>query len=189
MFLVKLNISSIAGMLLLFFAQSCSVGHVEGLGAIEMMRVNHFKQTAFGEGPVLVMLVQEGQDIGSEDWTYFYNEIEGFDYQPGFVYDLQVRKKKIKNPPEDASSIKYILVKVISEDPVEPDEEFDIRLKWNETNFVTVEGQNLYSLLNEYDINCESLCEEMSESLENNEEVTGTFLHDADSSLKLISIQ
>lgn len=188
MFLLKLHISSIAGMLLLFFAQTCSVGELEGSGAIETMRVNHFKQTAFGEGPVLVMLVQEGNEIGDDDWSYFYDEIEGFDYTPGFVYDLQVRKKKVKNPPQDASSTKYILVKVISKDAVEPDEQFDIRLKWNETNFVIVEGQNLYSLLKEYDIHCESLCEEMQETLENKDVVNGTFVHDADSSLKLVSI-
>lgn len=188
MFLVKLNISSIAGMLLLFLAQTCSVGELEGSAAVEMMRVNHFKQTAIGESPVLVMLVQEGNDVGGEQWHYFYDEIEGFDFIPGYVYDLKVRKKKVKNPPQDASTIKYILVKVISKNAVSPDEQFDIKLKWAGTNFVFEEGNNQFSLLNEYSILCEGLDEELREALENNEEVTGTFVHAPDESLKLVAV-
>ncbi|AVR47509.1 hypothetical protein C7S20_16225 [Christiangramia fulva] len=176
-------------MLLLFLAQTCAVGDIEGSGATEMMRINHYKQTAFAESPVLVMLVQKGNETGGEDWKYFYDEIEGFDYQPGYIYELQVRKKKVNNPPQDASSIKYILVKVISKNAVETDEEFDINLKWNGTNFVIAEGDNRYSLLNEYDINCQDLCDEMTADLENDEEVIGTFLHDADNSLKLVAVK
>lgn len=152
------------------------------------MHVNHYKQTAFGEGPVLVMLVQEGDAIGTDKWNYFYDEIEGFDYHPGFVYDIQVRKKKVKNPPQDASSIKYTLVKVISQEAANPSEEFDIKLKWEGTNFVGMDGANQFSLLYQYNINCYDLCDDLKYALENEEAVTGTFLHDGDGSLKLVSL-
>lgn len=188
MFFLKLNISFLVGFLLLFSAQTCSVPEGESSGAVTVMRINHFKQTGFGVGPTLVMLVQQGDAIGTENWNYFYDEIKGFDYEPGFIYELKVRKKKIKNPPADASSVEYILVKVISQDAVDPAEEFDIRLKWDGTSFLGSDGNNAFSLLNEYNINCQNLCGELASSVQGPNDVTGTFVHDTDGSLKLIAL-
>ncbi|MEK6917488.1 MAG: DUF4377 domain-containing protein [Nanoarchaeota archaeon] len=46
----------------------------------------------------------------------FYNSIDGFDYEEGYSYVLEVKITKIKNPPADASSSRYDLVKVISKE-------------------------------------------------------------------------
>lgn len=48
-----------------------------------------------------------------DDWTSFYDKIEGFTYKPSFYYKLKVSKKTISNPPADASRIKYTLVEVL----------------------------------------------------------------------------
>ena len=48
------------------------------------------------------------------EWQYFYNQIEGFEHEPGYEYQIIVSKSKIENPPADASSLKYKLVKVVS---------------------------------------------------------------------------
>ncbi|MFV0184547.1 DUF4377 domain-containing protein [Empedobacter falsenii] len=48
-----------------------------------------------------------------DEWQYFYNTIEGFTYEPGFEYQLIVSTTKVENPPADASSINYKLVKVV----------------------------------------------------------------------------
>lgn len=45
----------------------------------------------------------------------FYNSIEGFNYQEGFAYQIEVSSKPVANPPADGSSIKYKLVKIISQ--------------------------------------------------------------------------
>lgn len=153
------------------------------------LRINHFKQTGFGPFAKLVYLAQEGQEIGEEDWEYFYDEIEGFNYESGYVYDLKVRKELIENPPEDASSIRYILEKVVSKLEVSAEENFNIRLKWNGQNFVVTGSDDRLSLFQEYEINCAALCTELTTSLEENAEVTGTFVHDSPDRLKLISIQ
>ncbi len=53
------------------------------------------------------------------EWQFFYNNIEGFDYQEGFIYKLKVNTFDVENPPADASSIRYELNEVISKTAVE----------------------------------------------------------------------
>ncbi|WP_228401596.1 DUF4377 domain-containing protein [Chryseobacterium sp. PMSZPI] len=64
-----------------------------------------------GVAPMKCLQVKEKT---SENWTNFYSNIEGFTYEPGYEYVLKVKTEKIANPPADASSIKYTLVKQVS---------------------------------------------------------------------------
>ena len=50
----------------------------------------------------------------SENWEYFYDGISGFIYEEGFEYKILVSEKEIENPPQDASSLKTTLIKIIS---------------------------------------------------------------------------
>ncbi|RJG42008.1 DUF4377 domain-containing protein [Motilimonas pumila] len=68
-----------------------------------------------GAGKATCMLVKTPD---TQEWQSFYGQIEGFDYQPGYQYQLQVSQQKVDNPPADASSIQYSLVKVISKLPL-----------------------------------------------------------------------
>jgi len=43
-----------------------------------------------------------------------YSGIEGFTYEEGNEYVLEIKEEKIDNPPADGSSVKCILVKEIS---------------------------------------------------------------------------
>ncbi len=54
------------------------------------------------------------------EYTLFYGNIEGFTFEPGYEYELIVTETQIENPPADASSIKWSLVEVVSQTPVEP---------------------------------------------------------------------
>lgn len=62
-----------------------------------------------GVAPQKCMLVKEKI---VDDWTNFYGNIEGFDYEEGYEYLLNVKVEEIKNPPADGSSLKYTLVEV-----------------------------------------------------------------------------
>lgn len=50
----------------------------------------------------------------SEDaaWQLWYGPIEGLDFEPGVAYKLRVREYRVPNPPADASSIRWQLLKV-----------------------------------------------------------------------------
>jgi len=176
------------GLLASFFSTSCSLkGNPPSKPEMVEMRINHFRQTAVGEGPYLVYLIQEEENIGNENWTYLYDRIEGFNYEPGYVYDLKVRRINIDNPPADGSSLKYILVNVRSKEKVPEDESFDIHLKAYGYTFVW-ESNSEMSLLNEYLIVCNDLCEKLSSDLQKEEEVTGTFIHGPEETLILQAI-
>lgn len=54
-----------------------------------------------------------------EEWQLFYDQIEGFRWEPGFSYELRVNVYQVENPPADASSLRYELVEVLSRMPVE----------------------------------------------------------------------
>lgn len=67
-----------------------------------------------GVAPQKCLLVKKDSEA---NWTFFYNQIEGFDYKEGFEYVLEVKEEKVENPPADASSLRYILVKELSKTP------------------------------------------------------------------------
>ena len=68
-------------------------------------------ENCVGVGPQTCMLVKENPE---EEWTYFYGQIEGFEYEEGFTYELMVNEIPVTNPAADASSIRYELKSVIS---------------------------------------------------------------------------
>lgn len=74
------------------------------------MQVADHQQDCTGVGPQKCLLVKIN---GEANWTYFYTGIEGFTYESGYEYTLSVKREKIKNPPQDGSSIRYTLVKII----------------------------------------------------------------------------
>ena len=71
-----------------------------------------------GVGPQKCMMTKESLD---SDWTFFYNKIKGFEFEAGYEYKLQVTITKVVNPPADAPSLEYELIKIISKTPVSSD--------------------------------------------------------------------
>jgi heat shock protein HslJ len=57
-------------------------------------------------------LVKEKLEV---DWTMFYDQIQDFAYEEGFLYELRVRQEKVENPPADASANRWVLVEVVSQ--------------------------------------------------------------------------
>ena len=76
------------------------------------------KAECVGVGPMECYLVKENPD---DEWQYFYDQIDGFEWEPGYTYELRVAIYPVENPPADASSLRYELVEVINkvETPVE----------------------------------------------------------------------
>jgi hypothetical protein len=51
------------------------------------------------------------------DTQLFYDSIEGFEYEEGTAYVLDVRVSEVADPPADGSSLAYTLVTVVSAVP------------------------------------------------------------------------
>ncbi len=98
--------------------------------------VNSYKTHCVGVGPMSCLMVQETETIDYTKWESFFNKIEGFSYEPGYIYKLKVKTEELdpKDIPADASSLKYSLVKIISKDT-------DLTLRINDTWIVqTITG-------------------------------------------------
>ena len=64
-----------------------------------------------GVAPQKCLLVKEKPD---DEWTMYYDQIVGFDYEPGYEYELRILEEEVEDPPADASSMRWTLVEVVS---------------------------------------------------------------------------
>jgi len=53
------------------------------------------------------------KDSQYEDWKFWYGEIAGLDFEPGYAYEILVAEEKIEDPPADAPSVRLRLVEVV----------------------------------------------------------------------------
>jgi len=97
------------GLILIFAA--CSGSNHESI-----YWVNSYRVDCVGVGPMKCMLIKKGADLNEGEWLNFYSRIEGFDYEPGFIYKLKVKEEQLKNVPADASSIKYSLIEILEKE-------------------------------------------------------------------------
>ncbi|MGY3862670.1 DUF4377 domain-containing protein [Aeromonas lacus] len=77
----------------------------------ETLYINSQLVDCVGVGPMQCMQVRSDEQ---QPWTLFYQQIEGFQFEPGYQYQLTVSKEQLTNVPADASSLRYQLIKVVS---------------------------------------------------------------------------
>ena len=65
-----------------------------------------------GVAPMMCLQVAESAE---GDYQLFYDTIEGFDYQEGTSYVIDVSITEVEDPPADASSLQYTLVEIVEE--------------------------------------------------------------------------
>ncbi len=101
--------------------------------------VNSSKVQCSGVDNMQCLKVQKGESINPDRWKSLNSNIEGFEFEPGYIYKLIVHEEKLKKDdvPADASSIKYKLVKVL-------EKKQDIRLRINDIWILTsIEGEKV----------------------------------------------
>ncbi len=180
--------------LLVFTVYSCN-NDDDSIASTRLI-VNHYESTtlgAFFSAPSTTLLIQTGDDIGSENFEPAPSTIEGFEYKLGFIHELEVLITEIENPPADAPNVKITLLNVISKNPVNADTEFKVRLTQDLQgvefiNWIVADG-NEYKILNSsITISCGTLCEELSQKANNKEQLTGVFTHGKDNEYVLKQI-
>ncbi|MGH7461412.1 MAG: DUF4377 domain-containing protein [Longimicrobiales bacterium] len=58
----------------------------------------------------MCLLVKERPD---QSWQYFYDSIQGFEFEAGHTYKLLVIRRRIENPVPDGSSVRWRLIRVL----------------------------------------------------------------------------
>lgn len=88
----------------------------EPTGEIKTIWIGPELAECTGVGPQTCMLIKWEQDA---DWQYFYSQIMGFTFEPGYDYEFIVEERKVENPPADGSSLEWILAEITSKTKVE----------------------------------------------------------------------
>lgn len=81
-----------------------------------VLKVASSQADCIGVAPQKCLLVQEVADVkasAQSNWEFFYSNIEGFEYEPGYEYTLLINKVPREHVAADQSSIIYRLAKVV----------------------------------------------------------------------------
>lgn len=85
---------------------------------VHLMWIHHQTKECIGVGPQNCLLVQYGETVNENGWQLFYGHIHGLQPKRGYRYKIKYFTEKVENPPADASSIQYYLIKVISKERI-----------------------------------------------------------------------
>ena len=99
----------------LFTVTSCSSpASLFGEEEVIVLEVAPERQPCQGEMQDLCLQVRRP---GEEEWRNFFDPIEGFDYEPGSSYTIEVRRRRVSTPPADGSSFEYELLEILRKEP------------------------------------------------------------------------
>ena len=98
-------------LILLILLVSISCENTNDVSELEILTIASKQVDCVGVAPQKCYLVKRTNE---KSWSYFYSAIIGFTYEEGFEYKITVLKTQIANPMQDASSIEYELIEIIS---------------------------------------------------------------------------
>jgi heat shock protein HslJ len=88
---------------------------VESSSAVKTLQVAPSRVACTGVAPQMCLQVRESADAA---WSLLYEEIAGFAYVPGYLYEIRIKEETVANPPADASAIRRTLVAIVSKTAV-----------------------------------------------------------------------
>ncbi|MDR2955749.1 MAG: DUF4377 domain-containing protein [Prevotella sp.] len=100
-------------IVMLLFSIALVFGACNSTKDTERITIASEQGDCVGVAPMKCLLVKKD---GQTDWEFFYNNIEGFNYEPGYEYILEVKVEKVEMPAADQSSLKYTLIKQVSKE-------------------------------------------------------------------------
>lgn len=123
--------------------------------------------------------------------VFFYEDIEGFEYEWGYTYKLRVRVTEIKNPPEDVLPLKYRLIEILSQEKESSDTAFDISAS-RSSRLVTYSDIGIYELYGDKAFSClPQECESIESLITQDSAMLFEFSHNATPSepMRLIQVK
>ncbi len=125
--------------------------------------VQHYRAECQGEALFLCLLVMEPEDSA---FGLFYRPIEGFTYEWGNRYTLDVAEHRVADPPADGSSIRTVLRAVFAKERVPSETQFDLVLTPGDGRLVEIAPDH-YRLHRSAEFTCpvHASCAELREQL------------------------
>lgn len=116
-------------------------------------------------------------DSGGDEITYFYDLIEGFDYEWGYEYKLMVDVVEIDSPLMDAPSVRYELINTVSKSDYLAGSTFDYIARYSHRG---LEKRNAseYTMIDGEILQCDqSTCDTVGQLLEQQMSIVLTLQH------------
>ena len=118
-------------ILALLFLSACGVEDIlfplvdeeENEEHIEIITLGPYTQRCHGAFFEQDCLMVYNEDSGR--WEFFFEGIEGFDFEPGFIYILEVRLEDRGTEIQDVGRYAYHLVKIIEKKKAPDDFSYD----------------------------------------------------------------
>ncbi len=129
------------------------------------------------------------KELEKDDYTLFYDSIEGFDFAWGLTYQIKVEQTDIVDPPADGSSIKTKKIGQINytEDSIGTEYPYT-NVKLNEHTFQKTDEQGVFKFLgNEFSCAEELNCAELILGYKDQSSVDVTFRYLGRSQIELTS--
>ncbi len=143
-------------------------------GGIEFLRIKHHMVECEGYDVGHCLLAQKE---GSDEWTYFYDQIEGFDYQWGTDYEILVQVQTIDTGLADTSDQQYSLLEVITEIAHDANASFNYTSRNSHERIVEI-APGQFSLLGNKAFTCtEVSCGALRSTLDQNQSAVLSFQH------------
>ena len=163
---------------LYFFLNALACSTTGSGGKSITLLVNHYRVPCTGVGSQLCYLVKKDN---AADWEFLYEGIDGFTYEWGKDYELQVEEIKNKKPVADQPPISYRLIKIVSANDAPEDAVFQLVIKDSEMKAIQKTDDGM-SLLGQYPVRCDQpqLCNELERRLSSDPKVTCRFSHASD---------
>ncbi len=90
---------------------------LEAAAVVKTLQVAAQRVPCTGVTQQLCLQVRESSNA---QWTLLYDAIAGFDYEPGFLYEIRVKLETLANAPADASTLRRTLIAILSKTRVAP---------------------------------------------------------------------
>jgi len=146
--------------------------------------VEHYKTTSIINGTAFVIF--ENTVPGNRE-DKIYGQINRFNFEPGYTYQLTANKTITENAGTNAKTVRYDLVSINNKEAVSPDAEFRIPLirfvnGRGIATFIRRQADSTFILSNEIPFNCNYFCVDLDRAIEQENAITGTFVHGPDGS-------
>lgn len=85
----------------------------EASGGVQRMTLEVGPQRVPGTGEARTRCLRI-RILPDTSWMLFYDRIDGFEFEEGYRWRLEVERRRVANPPADGSSFAYRLLRVLS---------------------------------------------------------------------------
>ena len=151
---------------------------------VKTIYINHYKAEC---GSLALVLCLQSKGEMDDVWSYFYENIDNFEYEWGFTYKIEVELENIENPPEDSSSLKYTLLNILEKEKASSTALFDVSAS-RSIGLVKKISDGIYSLYGDQEFSCNTTqCVTIDSLISQELAMLFEFSHDDDSTQLILS--